>query len=195
MIRTVTAVAALCALSSLAEARVRTPAVSPECNVTMPCIGVDNPAHARQRRQREPMQSFVSVEPTHRAERVRRAVEPAYASQGYSSGLVGPLQAKLASIQAACPGTHAISGIRHTRIAGTRRMSLHAQGKAVDVRGPYGCIYAQLKGWSGGYSTDAGRMQHIHISYDDAGGREMGLRFAHGGGRRHAWRNAYARLQ
>jgi hypothetical protein len=38
-------------------------------------------------------------------------------------------------------------------------------------------------------------MQHIHISYDDAGGREMGLRFAHGGGRRHAWRNAYARLQ
>jgi hypothetical protein len=105
------------------------------------------------------------------------------------------LQAKLASIQAACPGTHAISGIRHTRIAGTRRLSLHAQGKAVDVRGPYGCIYAQLKGWSGGYSTDAGRMQHIHISYDDAGGREMGLRFAHGGGRRHAWRNAYARLQ
>jgi hypothetical protein len=195
LIRTVTAVAALCALSSLAEARVRTPAVSPECNVTMPCIGVDNPAHARQRRQREPMQSFASVEPTHRAERVRRAVEPAYASQGYSSGLVGPLQAKLASIQAACPGTHAISGIRHTRIAGTRRMSLHAQGKAVDLRGPYGCIYAQLKGWSGGYSTDAGRMQHIHISYDDAGGREMGLRFAHGGGRRHAWRNAYARLQ
>jgi hypothetical protein len=195
LIRTVTAVAALCALSSLAEARVRTPAVSPECNVTMPCIGVDNPAHARKRRQREPTQSFASVEPAHRAERTRRVVEPAYASQGYSSGLAGPLQAKLASIQAACPGTHAISGIRHTRIAGTRRMSLHAQGKAVDVRGPYGCIYAQLRGWSGGYSTDAGRMQHIHISYDDTGGREMGLRFAHGGGRRHAWRNAYARLQ
>lgn len=195
MIRAVTAVAALCALSSLAEARVRTQAVSPECNVTMPCIGVDNPVHARQRRQREPMQSFAMVEPAPRAERVRRAVEPAYASQQYSSGLVGPLQAKLASIQAACPGTHAISGVRHTRIAGTRRMSLHAQGKAVDVRGPYGCIYGQLKGWSGGYSTDAGRVQHIHISYDDGGGREMGLRFAHGGGRRHSWRQSYARMR
>lgn len=195
MIRTMTAVAALCALSSIADARVRTSAVSPECNITMPCIGVDNPAHARQRGQREPMQSFASVEPARRAERVRRAVEPAYASQGYSSGLVGPLQAKLASIQAACPGTHAISGIRHTRIAGTRRMSLHAQGKAVDVRGPYGCIYSQLKGWSGGYSTDAGRVQHIHISYDDGGGREMGLRFAHGGGRRHSWRESYARMR
>lgn len=194
MIRTMTAVAVLCALSSIAEARVRTSAVSPECNVTMPCIGVDNPVHARQRTQRAPMQSFASVEPTRRAERARRAVEPAYASQGYSSGLVGPLQAKLASIQAACPGTHAISGVRHTRIAGSRRMSLHAQGKAVDVRGPYGCIYSQLKGWSGGYSTDAGRVQHIHISYDDGGGREMGLRFAHGGGRR-SWRESYARMR
>lgn len=195
MIRAVTAVAALCALTSMADARVRTSAVSPECNVTMPCIGVDNPAHARQRRQREPMQSFAAVEPARRAERVRRAVEPAYASEGYSEGLVGPLQAKLASIQAACPGTHAISGVRHTRIAGTRRMSLHAQGKAVDVRGPYGCIYSQLKGWSGGYSTDSGRVQHIHISYDAGGGREMGLRFAHGGGRRHSWRESYARMR
>ncbi|EKS38407.1 MAG: hypothetical protein ACJAVZ_001050 [Afipia broomeae] len=136
-------------------------------------------------------------------ERAQRNFEPApravaerasYASEGYSAGLVGPLAAKLASIQAACPGTQAISGIRHTRIAGTRRMSLHAQGKAVDVRGPYGCIYAQLKGWSGGYSTDSGRVQHIHISYDDAGGREMGLRFAHGGGRR-SWREANARMR
>lgn len=195
MIRTFTAVAALCALSSLAEARVRTQAVSPECNVTMPCIGVDNPVGGRQRRQRDATQSFASLEPAYRTEDTRRAVEPAYASHGYSSGLVGPLQAKLASIQAACPGTHAISGIRHTRIAGTRRMSLHALGKAVDVRGPYGCIYAQLRNWSGGFSTDAGRVQHIHISYDDAGGREMGLRFAHGGGRRHAWRSAYARMR
>lgn len=184
MIRTVTAVAALCALSSIAEARVRASAVSPECNVTMPCIGVDNPVHSRQRRQREQTPAFTVPE----------------ASSGsavgvFTGGLVGPLQAKLASIQSACPGTHAISGIRHTRIAGTRRMSLHAQGKAVDVRGPYGCIYGQLKDWTGGYSTDAGRVQHIHISYDDGGGREMGLRFAHGGGRRHAWRNSYARMR
>lgn len=197
MIRTFTAVAALCALSSMAEARVRTPAVSPECNITMPCIGVDNPVHARQRARRDPSQSFAAVEPTRRViESKRRTVETeSPVSEGYSAGLVGPLAAKLASIQSACPGTHAISGVRHTRIAGTRRMSLHAQGKAVDVRGPYGCIYSQLKGWSGGYSTDSGRVQHIHISYDDAGGREMGLRFAHGGGRRHSWHEANARMR
>ena len=213
MIRTVTAVAALCALSSIAEARVRTPAVAPECNITMPCIGVDNPVHARQRGQRKVESAFSMMQPAatprlsrrqQRAlERAQRNFEPApravaerasHASEGYSAGLVGPLAAKLASIQAACAGTQAISGIRHTRIAGTRRMSLHAQGKAVDVRCPYGCIYAQLKGWSGGYSTDSGRVQHIHISYDDAGGREMGLRFAHGGGRR-SWREANARMR
>lgn len=208
LIRTVTALAALCALSSLAEARVRTPAVSSECNVTMPCIGVDNPVHARQRSRREATSAFTAMEPvlrmSRRERRAQRGFEPAArasieqtprVSEGYSAGLVGPLQAKLASIQSACPGTHAISGVRHTRIAGSRRMSLHAQGKAVDVRGPYGCIYGQLKGWSGGYSTDAGRVQHIHISYDNGGGREMGLRFAHGGGRRHSWRNSYARMR
>lgn len=217
MIRTITAVAALCALSSLAEARVRTQAVSPECNITMPCIGVDNPVHKRQRIQREAAPAFSVMETAPRltrrqqralaraqrsAERAQHAgfapaprASEGHAAQGYSAGLVGPLQAKLASIQSACPGTHAISGVRHTRIAGTRRMSLHAQGKAVDVRGPYGCIYGQLKGWGGGYSTDAGRVQHIHISYDDGGGREMGLRFAHGGGRRHSWRDANARMR
>jgi hypothetical protein len=212
LIRTVTAVAALCVLSSLAEARVRAPSVSPECNITMPCIGVDNQFNARQRGRREAAPAFSMMESAPRMsrrerramKRAQRGFEPAprasierapRASVGYSAGLVGPLQAKLASIQAACPGTQAISGVRHTRIAGTRRMSLHAQGKAVDVRGPYSCIYAQLKGWSGGYSTDAGRMQHIHISYDAGGGREMGLRFAHGGGRRHSWRNSYARMR
>lgn len=186
MIRTVTALAALCALSSIAEARARPSAVSPECNVTMPCIDVDNPVHSRQRRQQaqRPAPAFA----------VPDVSAPAPAGV-FTGGLVGPLQAKLASIQAACPGTHAISGIRHTRIRGTRVMSLHAQGKAVDVRGPYGCIYGQLKDWSGGYSTDAGRVAHIHISYDDAGGREMGLRFAHGGGRRQAFRNSYARMR
>ena len=153
----------------------------------MPCIGVENPVHSRQRRQQERPRAFTTPEAS--------SGSTATAVGVFTGGLVGPLQAKLASIQAACPGTHAISGIRHTRIAGTRTMSLHAQGKAVDVRGPYGCIYSQLKDWGGGYSTDAGRVAHIHISYDDAGGREMGLRFAHGGGRRHAFRNSYARMR
>jgi len=163
----------------------------------MPCEGIENPIHARQRGKRERSQAFGAVEPARRTfgREQRNFAPPSRASEGYSSGLVGPLSAKLASIQSACPGTHAISGVRHTRIAGTRRMSLHAQGKAVDVRGPYGCIYGQLKGWTGGYSTDAGRAKHIHISYDDAGGREMGLRFAHGGSRSRSWRNSYARMR
>lgn len=54
------------------------------------------------------------------------------------------------------------------------------------MRGPYGCIYAQLQGWPGGYSTDAHRVRHIHISI---GGREAGLRFKHGGGRKYARRH------
>lgn len=149
----------------------------------MPCDGVAS----------RPATAARAFSPSPQAAHVPLAIEAR--SAAYASGLVAPLAAKLASIQAACPGTHAISGVRHTRIAGSRRMSLHAQGKAVDVRGPYGCIYAQLKGWKGGYSTDAGRARHIHISYDETGGREMGLRFAHSGGRRAAWRNAYARMR
>lgn len=182
LVRTFCVMVALVALPAAADARqrLRTPAVSPECNVTMPCDGVASVPS-------------VTRAPPSRAVRLPPAIEAR--STSYASGIVAPLAAKLASIQAACPGTHAISGIRHTRVAGSRRMSLHAQGKAVDVRGPYGCIYAQLKDWKGGYSTDAGRAKHIHISYDEAGGREMGLRFAHSGGRRAAWRNAYARMR
>lgn len=151
----------------------RTYLAHPDCNVTMPCIG---------------------VAPSPRGLRIERAMGFGKAQQRYTPraaagrgvstvGLVAPLAAKLASIQAACPGTVAVSGVRHTKIAGTNRWSLHVQGKAVDVQGPYGCIYAQLRGWVGGYSTDAARMRHIHISYDAEGGREMGLAFRHGGGR------------
>lgn len=185
MIRTICVVVALVALPAAADARqrLRTPAVAPECNVTMPCDGVPS----------QPAKTRAMPTSTPSAASVPAVIETRSAS--YASGLIAPLAAKLAAIQSACPGTHAISGIRHTRIAGSRRMSLHAQGKAVDVRGPYGCIYGQLKDWKGGYSTDAGRAQHIHISYDEAGGREMGLRFAHSGGRRAAWRNAYARMR
>jgi hypothetical protein len=130
-------------------------------------------------------------------ERVRAAqgggfeLQPVKGKGRSVAGLVAPLASKLASIQAACPGTVVISALRHTRIAGTRVMSLHATGQAVDVRGPYRCIYAQLANWSGGYSTDAGRVRHIHISY---GGREAGLRFAHGGTKHHA-RKRYAVAQ
>lgn len=168
---------ALVGAASIAEARVRSSIVHPDCNVTMPCLivaplGVSSHAARRAARGlRTPRTGFGSV------------MTPDETQGSFVSGLVPTLSAKLASIQAACPGTYAISGVRHARIAGTRTMSLHSQGKAIDVRGPYGCIYGQLQGWKGGYSTDSGRVAHIHISLDEAGGREMGLRFRHGCGR------------
>lgn len=106
-------------------------------------------------------------------------------------GVIVPLASKVRSIQARCPGTRIVSSVRHTRVRGSGRMSLHASGRAVDVHGQWDCIYAQLRGWPGGYSTDARRMRHIHISY---GGPEQGKRFAHYGGKRKAKRVKYARL-
>ncbi len=100
-------------------------------------------------------------------------------------GIYAPLAAKAREIESAC-GSRVISGLRHTRVAGSRRWSLHASGHAVDMQGNPGCIYARLRGWSGGYSTDYGRVRHVHISL---GGREDGIRFARRGGRtRIAWR-------
>lgn len=113
---------------------------------------------------------------------------------GRINGIVGPLADKVRQIQSACGGARVVSGVRHTRVAGTRRMSLHAQGKAVDMAGNFRCIYAQLAGWPGGYTTDAHRVHHIHISYDREQRREWGLRFAHGG-RARAARHRHAALR
>lgn len=104
-------------------------------------------------------------------------------------GLVAPLAEKVAAITASC-GASVISAVRHTRVAGTGRMSLHASGHAVDLRGNPGCIYGMLQGWSGGYTTDYGRVHHVHISW---GGSEHGLRFAHGGGRSHQAHHRHGR--
>lgn len=62
-------------------------------------------------------------------------------------------------------------------VAGTRMRSCHATGEAVDVTGNYACIYRVLRGWPGGYTTDAGRCKHVHVS---SCRREWGLRFKHG---------------
>jgi len=98
------------------------------------------------------------------------------------SGVSAPLAAKARQIVSAC-GSTVISGLRHTRVAGTGRMSLHASGRAVDLRGNPACIYGHLAGWPGGYSTDYGRVLHVHVSL---GGREDGIRFAHHHVQRHA---------
>lgn len=98
-------------------------------------------------------------------------------------GVIPPLAAKAREIMASC-GSRVVSGVRHTRVAGSGRMSLHASGRAVDLQGNPGCIYAHLRGWPGGYSTDyatAPGGRHVHVSL---GGREDGLRFAHHHSRR-----------
>lgn len=106
-------------------------------------------------------------------------------SESRLSGVYSPLAAKAQEIASSC-GSRVVSGVRHTRVAGSRRWSLHASGHAVDMAGNPACIYAHLRGWPGGYSTDYGRVRHVHISL---GGREDGVRFAHRGGRtRIAWR-------
>ena len=104
-------------------------------------------------------------------------------------GVTPALAAKAREIVAAC-GSRVVSGVRHTRVAGSHRMSLHASGRAVDIQGNPACIYAALRGWRGGVSTDYGRAPggpHVHFSL---GGREDGLRFAHHHSRRVrvAWR-------
>lgn len=109
----------------------------------------------------------------------RRFARRLIRAEGRLSGVYGPLAMKAREISAAC-GSRVISGVRHTRVAGTRHMSLHASGRAVDMQGNPACIYARLRGWSGGYSTDYGRVRHVHISL---GGREDGVRFAHRGRR------------
>lgn len=100
------------------------------------------------------------------------------------SGFVQPLAVKVAEIRSAC-GSAIISGTRHTMVAGTDHLSLHASGRAADLRGNPRCIYLHLRGWTargGGYSTDYSAVQHVHVSY---GGREAGITFRHGGGHRH----------
>jgi len=89
--------------------------------------------------------------------------------------IVSALAAKVREISSSC-GSSVVSGVRHTHIANTRTMSLHATGQAVDMRGNPRCIYQHL----------SGRVQHVHISYS-AGGREWGIRFAHGGHHRFAY--------
>lgn len=93
------------------------------------------------------------------------------------AGVAAPLASKAAEIVRAC-GSRVVSAVRHTRVAGTRLMSLHASGRAVDLAGNPACIYRHLAGWPGGVSTDYGRVRHVHVSYDP-GGREWALRFAH----------------
>lgn len=109
--------------------------------------------------------------------------------------LVPQLADKVADIIRRC-GSQLISGYRpHAVVAGTHHASLHSlyPSRAADIRGNPSCAYALLADWPGGYSTDYGRVSHIHISYSPPGsgylaGREWHSRFAHGGHHRYAHR-------
>jgi len=96
------------------------------------------------------------------------------------AGIVEPLAEKTRQIVQAC-SSHVISAVRHTFIKHTKRISLHAYGKAVDLQGNPSCMYSLLHAWPGGYSTDYQRVKHIHLSYDPQSRREWGARFVHGG--------------
>lgn len=93
--------------------------------------------------------------------------------------LMAPVQAAslggiVAQLKAQC-GAKVISGYRNTYTPfGVK--SCHSMNQAVDMVGNYGCMYRVLRGWPGGYTTDAGRCRHIHISSCK---REWGLRFKH----------------
>lgn len=117
--------------------------------------------------------------------------EPVESAHSYKSrhsgqnlnGVVEPLAAKAREIVADC-GSTVISGVRHSFVAGTGgRLSLHAAGRAVDVKGNPTCIYSKLRNWPGGVSTDYGTVQHVHFSYSPHG-PEWGSRFRH-------WRGGY----
>lgn len=213
----VLAMAFLLVLFSGAEARQRrTYAVHPECNVTMPCEGVHTSARGARIERAMPfgvaVKTYTPRAEARRVQRVRHAstrhsrrvliasvnptqtMQPAIVTsvtpRGKSlDGVVPVLAGKIQEIVSTC-GSSVISAVRHTFIAGTRIISQHASGTAVDVQGNPSCIYSMLKGWPGGYSTDYGRVKHVHISY---GGCEHGVRFAHGGGRRYAHRHHHVR--
>lgn len=196
-------------LASPAEARHRhaqTYAAHPDCNVLWPCAGVaPSPrglrvvkamggfGSAQQRytprvapRARSARHHARARTMRHHARRIRTAHKTK--SSGTSlAGVVPQLASKIASIVSNC-GSQVISAVRHTYVAGTHKISQHANGTAVDVSGNPACIYSMLHGWPGGYSVDYGRVRHVHISI---GGREAGLRFVHGGEHYRHYANSY----
>lgn len=143
LLRSMIAAALALVLVPAADARPRTNNFASKCNVSMPCIGVERAAHAR------------------RTAAPRGSVSLA--------GVVATLAAKVRAIVVACPGTAIISTLRQTRRPGGS-WSMHASGRAVDVRGNYACIYAQLRDWPD-FSTDGARCRHVHISYGGGEGR------------------------
>ena len=119
--------------------------------------------------------------PLYSGHRTHRGVRSREVGSGSLAGLVAPLRAKAQQMQSTC-GAKIISTRRHTYVRGSGRLSLHASGRAFDVRGNPNCLRSLLVNWQGGASTDYYAVKHYHISW---GGNEHGLRFAHSGKRKH----------
>ena len=114
---------------------------------------------------------------------LRRQVRQVHYSASPFGCLPAELRAKVFEIIDAC-GTHVLRTFTPGAvIAGTHHLSEHAFCRAADLAGNPACIYAHLRGFRGGVSTDYARMQHVHVSWH-LGGFEQGVRFVHGGGYR-----------
>lgn len=128
-------------------------------------------------------------------QRIIIALAISFALCGSASAHVpGALIAKVNELKAAC-GAKVVSAHRAGARTPSGHVSEHALGRAVDLQGNPGCMYARLRNWPGGISTDywtAPGGPHIHLSYGP-GGREWGVRFSHRGGasysaRKRKWR-------
>ena len=120
--------------------------------------------------------------------RYRQRLRYRHAGSVSTSGIVAPLAAKARQIVAAC-GSRVVSGMRHGARMSSGHSSNHASGRAVDIQGNPSCIYAMLRGWPGGVSTDyasAPGGPHVHVSYSPRGS-EWGLKFSHGVRRAYAY--------
>lgn len=108
-----------------------------------------------------------------------------------TAGMPGALKDVLMKIQIAC-NSQVISGLRPgARVRGSGNISLHASWRAADISmRNYACAYPILAKSPCGYSTDPGRVRHIHISCSP-GTREYGRHFVHWqpGHRRYARRH------
>jgi hypothetical protein len=163
------------------------PALHPDCNILFPCESLPGPISRQRRPVATPFPFTWATFPVF-PDIAREIAKPFSGLK--VDGLVAPLAHEVAEIVSTC-GSKLVSGVRHTFVAGTHRVSLHSFGEAADVTGNAPCIYSMLHSWPGGYSVDYNRVHHVHISYEP-GGREWGSHFVHGGGyghRHHRYRH------
>lgn len=109
-----------------------------------------------------------------------------------ATGIPGEIASFLQNVASQCGAVRVISTFRRGAVvAGTNRSSCHAAGQAVDyqISNP-SCALRVAQGVRLGHSIDYAHVNHFHVSNC---AREMGARFAHGGGRSYARRAGRSR--